>query len=121
MRFQDCLTFAHRQTGWRLASKLVKPRLWRRFVCPLFAGCFDTISGTRKLLARAVTGDKERVREGGFEPPIPVGNQILNLARLPVPPLSLSSSILAVPAKPLKRLSSLPTIQCVNGSHPRLT
>jgi integrase len=36
-----------------------------------------------------VSGDENEVREGGLEPPIPVGNQILNLARLPIPPLSL--------------------------------
>ncbi len=36
-----------------------------------------------------VSGDEIKMREGGLEPPIPFGNQILNLARLPIPPLSL--------------------------------
>lgn len=61
------------------------------------------------------------MREGGFEPPIPVGNQILNLARLPVPPLSLTPLILAVASKPLKRLKPMLRIQFVYRSHPRLT
>lgn len=29
-----------------------------------------------------------QVREGGLEPPLPFGNQILSLARLPIPPHS---------------------------------
>jgi hypothetical protein len=32
---------------------------------------------------------KTQMREGGLEPPRPFGHQILNLARLPIPPLSL--------------------------------
>lgn len=48
------------------------------------------------------SGDENKVREGGLEPPIPIGNQILNLARLPIPPLSLCPSILVVSAQPLK-------------------
>ena len=41
-----------------------------------------------------VTGKRERrlVRKGGLEPPYPFGYQILSLARLPVPPLSPTSS-----------------------------
>ncbi len=35
------------------------------------------------------------MREGGLEPPIPFGNQILNLARLPIPPLSRGWGILS--------------------------
>ena len=31
---------------------------------------------------------REMVRKGGLEPPRPFGHQILNLARLPIPPLS---------------------------------
>ncbi len=31
---------------------------------------------------------KTMVREGGLEPPFPEENQILSLARLPIPPLS---------------------------------
>ena len=51
-----------------------------------------------------VSCNKKKVREGGLEPPIPVGNQILNLARLPIPPLSLYPPILVVSAQPLKPL-----------------
>ena len=28
-----------------------------------------------------MSGDENKLREGGLEPPIPIGNQILNLAR----------------------------------------
>ena len=36
---------------------------------------------------------KERLREGGLEPPHPFGYQILNLARLPIPPLSRAGRV----------------------------
>jgi hypothetical protein len=65
--------------------------------------------GGRQRIARGVnpgavrvSDDETEVREGGLEPPIPVGNQILNLARLPIPPLSLCPSILVVSAQLLK-------------------
>ena len=65
------------------------------------------------------------MREGGLEPPIPVGNQILNLARLPIPPLSLSPPILVVSAQPLKPLSPYPQAHALPpgffAPDPRLT
>ena len=36
----------------------------------------------------AIATQRSQMREGGLEPPRPFGHQILNLARLPIPPLS---------------------------------
>ena len=41
------------------------------------------------------------VREGGIEPPRPCGHQILSLARLPIPPPTLSTVSVDVPKRDL--------------------
>ena len=37
------------------------------------------------------------VRKGGLEPPRPNGHEVLNLARLPIPPLSQAKTLYPLP------------------------
>ena len=56
----------------------------------LFRSKYKTGTAAAALFVarRSWWGEAISVRKGGLEPPSPLGHQILNLARLPVPPLS---------------------------------